>query len=80
MVILATNFTATFSRIRYLGIKRILDKEKANYSHVSIVQASDLKEIPEEIELNRDKVTISEADDINMYPSIKLKKAIRLLQ
>ena len=32
LVILATNFTATFSNIGYLGIKRCLDKGKVNYS------------------------------------------------
>ena len=31
------------SKIGYLGIKRMLDKVKVNYSHVSIVQESDLK-------------------------------------
>ena len=43
LVILETNFTATFSKIGYLGIKIMLDKAKVNYSRVSIVQASDLK-------------------------------------
>ena len=44
LVIPATNFTATFSNIGYLGIKRCLDKGKLNYSQNSIVQASDMKE------------------------------------
>ena len=44
LVIPATNFTVTFSKIGYLGIKRCLDKGKVNYSRNSIVQASDLKE------------------------------------
>ena len=44
LVIPATNFTATFSNIGYLGIKRCLDKVKVNYSQNSIVQASDMKE------------------------------------
>ena len=44
LVIPATNFTATFSNIVYLGIKRCLDKVKVNYSCNSIVQASNLKE------------------------------------
>ena len=44
LVIPATNFTATFSEIGYLGIKICLDKGKVNYSQDSIVQASDLKE------------------------------------
>ena len=43
LVIPVMNFTATFSKISYLGIKGLLDKEKVKYSQVSIVQASDLK-------------------------------------
>ena len=43
LVIPATNFTATFSKISYLSIKRCLDKGKVNYSRFSIVQASELK-------------------------------------
>ena len=68
MDIPATNFTATFSKIGYLGIKRYLDKVKVNYSQNSIVQASDLKEILEELGLNREEVTITSVDEINMYP------------
>ena len=43
LVIPATNFTATFSKIGYLGIKRPLDKGKLRYSRVSIVHASEPK-------------------------------------
>ena len=43
LVVPATKFTATFSKIGYLRIKRCLDKIKVNYSHFSIFQASDLK-------------------------------------
>ena len=80
LVIPATNFTATFSKIVYLGIKRCLDKGKVNYSRFSIVQASDLKEGLEEKKLVREEVTISSVEAINMYPSIKIatiKKAVR---
>ena len=81
LVILATNFTAIFSKIVYIGIKMMLDKEKVKYSCVSVVQASDLKEGLGELEVNRDKVTIASVDAINMYPSIKLstiKNSLRL--
>ena len=44
LVIPATNSTAAFSKLLYLEIKRMLEKANANYSCVSIVQASDLKE------------------------------------
>ena len=80
LVIPGTNFTATFSKIGYLGIKICLDKGKVNYSRNSIVQSSDLKETLEELELKKEEVTISSVDAINMYPSIKLvtiKKAVR---
>ena len=64
-----TKFTTTFSNIGYFGIKRCLDKGKVNYSRVSIVQASDLKERLEELKINRDEVTITPVETINMYPS-----------
>ena len=44
LIIPATIFTATISKIGYLGIKRCLDKGNVNYPRNSIVQASDLKE------------------------------------
>ena len=44
----------------------MLDKGKFKYSHVSIVQASNLKERLEELKINRDKVTIASVDAINM--------------
>ena len=73
LVIPATEVTATFSKIGYLGIKRCLDNIKVNYSRVSIVQASDLKERLEELKINRDEVTIASVEAINMYPYIKLQ-------
>ena len=66
LVIPATNFTATFSKIGYLGIERCLDKGKVKYSRFSIVQASDLKERLEEKNLVREEVTIASVDAINM--------------
>ena len=80
LLIPATNFTAKFSKIGYIGINMCLNKGKVNYSWVSIVQASDLKEILEELKVKRDEVTIASVDSINMYSSIKLKttrKAVR---
>ena len=53
LVIPATNFTVTLSKIGYLGIKICLDKGKVNYSRNSIVQASDLKETLEEMGLKK---------------------------
>ena len=48
-VISETNFTVTLSNIRYIGIKRILDKAKVNYLRSSVIQESELKERLEEI-------------------------------
>ena len=73
-------FTATFSNIGYLGIKICLNKVKVNYSQDSIVQASDLKEILEELGVKREEVTIASVHAINMYRSIKLatiRKVVR---
>ena len=39
LVITETNVTAIFSKIGYLGIKIIMDKEKVNHSRVSIIQS-----------------------------------------
>ena len=43
LVIVATNFTATFYKLGYLGITMVLDKSKVNHSCVTIAQASDLE-------------------------------------
>ena len=59
----------------------MLDKGKVNYSRVSIVQASDLKNRVEELKIKRDEVTIASVGAFIMYPSIKLstiKKIMRL--
>ena len=72
LVIPATNFTAIFYKIVYLGIKRMLKKGKVNYSRFSIVQISDLKKKLEELKIKRDEVTIASVHYINMYPSITL--------
>ena len=66
LVIHANNFTETFSTIGYLGIKKMPCKGKVNYSHVSTVHASNLKERPEEPKIKRDEVTIESIDAINM--------------
>ena len=79
MIIPAANFTATFSKICFLGIKRMLYKRKVNYLRVSIIQLSDLKERLEELKIKRDKVSTASFNAINMYPPIKLstiKKAV----
>ena len=54
LVIPTTNFTVTFSKIGYFGIKRCLDEGKVDYSRFSIFQASDLKERLKEKKLVRE--------------------------
>ena len=76
LVIPATNFTATFSKIGYLGIKRCLDKVKVNYSRNSIVQASDLKETLEELGLKKEEVTIALVDALGVHTPSRDRKSV----
>ena len=79
MVVPATNFTAAFPKIGYIGIKKIFDKENVNYSRKTIIQASDLKIDLESMKLNRNEVTTISLDIEAMYPSITfnmVRKAI----
>ena len=53
-----------------------------NYSCVTSVQSSNLKQRLEELEIKRDGVKIASVDAVNMYPSIKtstIRKAVILL-
>ena len=43
LVIPATNFSATFEKLGYLGLKNILEKNEINYIKFTIVQASQVK-------------------------------------
>ena len=74
------HFTATFPKLGYLRRKIILEKAKVNYSCVSIVQASDLKERLKYLKIKRDGLTIASVDAVNIYPSLKfssIRKAVR---
>ena len=55
----------------YLGIRKIFDTEKVNYSKNTIIQASDLKEKLEGLNIKRRTHTIASLDIEAMYPSIK---------
>ena len=70
LVIPATNFTAAFSKLGYLGIKKVLDEHNVNYNKHTIIQASDLKEKLEKLTLNKKNARIISLDIENMYPSI----------
>eukprot|EP00957_Ditylum_brightwellii_P105832 8070594-Ditylum_brightwellii.AAC.1 len=53
LVIPTTNFTATFSKVGYMAIQKVLDKNKVNYNRFTIVQSLDLKEKVENWDLPR---------------------------
>ena len=79
MVVPATNFTAGFPKIGYIGINKIFDNENVNYSQNTITQASDLKNDLESMKLNRKEVTTISLGIEAMYPSITfnmVRKAI----
>jgi len=79
LLIPATNFTACFSKVVYLGLKHVLDSHGIYYTIFSIVQASDLKTTLLQCRLNRSINLIFAIDVVNMYPSIKfslIKKAV----
>eukprot|EP00957_Ditylum_brightwellii_P016263 1223260-Ditylum_brightwellii.AAC.1 len=44
LVIPAANFTATFSKIGYIRIKRVLEEHRVNSTKHTIIQSSDLKQ------------------------------------
>ena len=79
LVIPETNFSATYTKVGYLGLKHILEKNEINYTKFTIVQASEVKYEWEILNWKRNEVTISSIDAVAMYPSIKfplVKKAI----
>ena len=44
LIVLATNFTAAFPKVGYLGIKTIFDQNGIDYSGSTIIQVSQLKQ------------------------------------
>ena len=44
LLIPVTNFSATFAKVGYLGLKRILENNEIKYKKFIIVQASQVKE------------------------------------
>ncbi len=73
LIVPATNFTEAFPKVGYLGIKNIFDQNGIDYSGSTIIQASQLKETLEKLNIMKDKVTIISFDAVRMYPSIKYK-------
>eukprot|EP00957_Ditylum_brightwellii_P092278 7025784-Ditylum_brightwellii.AAC.1 len=72
LVIPATNFAATFSKIGYLGIKKIFNDNGVRYNKYTIQQALNLKQKLEKLNLQKDEVMIMSLDIVNMYPLTKL--------
>lgn len=57
LVVSVTNFTSAFPKIGYIDIKKLLDSNNVNYQNKIIIQASDLKENLEEIDLKKNECT-----------------------
>eukprot|EP00957_Ditylum_brightwellii_P187361 14269936-Ditylum_brightwellii.AAC.1 len=73
LVISATNFTSTFSKLGYLGINRVLDDNKVKYLQFTIIQVSDLKERLEALRVQQSNVTMMSLNIENMYPLVRLQ-------
>ena len=63
----ATNFTAAFSKVCSLGIKKNFDDNDINYNRFTVVQALDLKASLELLNIKRKEVTIVSIDAVEMY-------------
>ena len=80
LIVPATNFTAAFPKFGYLGIKAIFKKEGLIYDKKTIIQASDLKNDIEKLDLKKNSTTTISLDAVAMYPSITfamVKRAIK---
>eukprot|EP00957_Ditylum_brightwellii_P210036 15364502-Ditylum_brightwellii.AAC.1 len=72
LVIPATNFTTTFLKIGYMGIKQILDEHKVSYEKYTILQASDLKKTLEKLNLTTKNAMLLSFSSNNVYPLIRV--------
>ena len=70
LVIPATNFTATFVKVGYLGLNSIIDNHQVDYRKYTITQPSQVKEYWEKLEWKIEKLTIVSIDAVATYPSI----------
>jgi len=81
----ATNFTSAFPKTGCLGIKRILDDNKADYMSKTTIQASDLKDNLEDQGTTCNNSTTASTDAEDFYPSVgktetSEKSSLSLLQ
>ena len=70
LVVPATNFTSAFSKLGYIGIKKIIDGADIVYTKKTIVQASHLKTQLESLNINKNRHTIFSLDIEAFYPSV----------
>ena len=73
LVIPASNFVAAIPHLGYKGIKNLLEEFKIPYMSKIIIQASDLKETLEEMNLHKSTCTLASIDAENYYPSVRFK-------
>ena len=73
LVVPAKNFMAGFPHVGQHGIKKILDRNSVYYSRKTIVQASDLKQKLEKIDITRSGHTIASIDAKTMYPLVRFE-------
>lgn len=71
LVVPDTNFTSVFPKIGYIGIKKLFDSNIINHTSNIIVQASNLKESLEVMNLSKHTCMIFSLYIEAMYPSIK---------
>ena len=65
------SFSATFAKVGYLGLKKMLEKNDTNYTELTIFQASQVKEEWESLNWKINEVKIASIDAVAMYPLIK---------
>jgi hypothetical protein len=70
----ATNFTLVFSKLGYIGVKKIMDNAEINYSRKSIIQASHLKLQIESLEASQ-KISTQYSDWISRLSTHWPRKA-----
>ena len=73
LIALATNFASAFQKIGYIGIKEIFKSEKITDVNKTIIQASDLKEEIENLNLKKENTTIILLDIVSMYSSVSFR-------
>ena len=73
LVILASNFIAAIPHLGCQGIKNLLEEFKIPCVDRIIIQASDLKETLEAMNLHESECTLASIDAENYYPSVRFK-------